>query len=188
MSNAKIKVYVAHRMTGRFCDELVAEALLTKRVLENYGFEILDPILSENVQNVHEVLTQVDEAQLKRYWKRDKEMIREADILLDYMACNKSDGVAKELGYARYCLWKPVVRVFPSLGLSISRLEDDVIVETLTDAVGVMINRFGTYDLLRRWRQEMWNRCYGPWLDEQLRMNDRYGVSYFITPELVKEK
>lgn len=188
MSNApKIKVYVAHRMTGRYQDELVQEAMLTKRALENYGFEVLDPIVAENVANIHEPLTQVDASQLERYWRRDKEMIREADILLDFMSCNKSDGVAKELGYARWCLWKPVVRVFPNLGFSISRIEDDVIVENLPDAIGVMINRFGSYEKLKAWRQDIWNKCFSKWMYEQLKMNDRYGVSYFLAPSLMRE-
>jgi nucleoside 2-deoxyribosyltransferase len=172
----KIVVYVAHRMTGRYQDELVQEAQLTKRVLENYGFTVLDPIISENVPNTHELLNQVNAEQLAKYWARDKEMIRDADILLDYMACNQSDGVAKELGYARFCLWKPVVRVFPKLGLSISRIEDDHITETLSDAVGIMMNLYGSYEKLRRWRQAMWDRCFTKWVAEQNRMNERYNV------------
>lgn len=177
LPQSKIKVYVCHRMTGRFQDELVQEAQYTTRYLENHGFEVLDPIITEEIKNVHEPLAQLDEALLRSRWAKDKEQIKDADIVLDYMACNKSDGVAKELGYARFCLWKPVVRVFPNLGLSISRLEDDVIVDNMTDAVSVIQTRFGTYDLLRNWRREMWDRCYFKWLEEQIKMNDRYSLT-----------
>ena len=182
---AKIKVYVAHAMTGKMQDELVQEAQLTKRVLENYGFEVLDPIIAENVVPVHEPLVQVSSEQLEGYWRRDKEMIKEADILLDYMGCNKSDGVAKELGYARFCLWKPVVRVFPNCGINVSRIEDDVITENLSDAVGVMMNRFGSYEKLGKWRQEIWDRCFANWLNEQEKMNRRYGVNLVVTKEII---
>ena len=181
----KLKVYVAHAMTGKMQDELRREAELTTRVLENYGFEVLDPIIAEGVPDIHEPLTQVSQAQLADHWKRDKEMIREADILLDYMGCNKSDGVAKELGYARWCLWKPVVRVFPNCSINISRLEDDCITDNLQDAVGVMLNRFGSYEKLRVWRQDIWDRSFAVWLHEQEKMNRRYGVNVLQTKEII---
>jgi nucleoside 2-deoxyribosyltransferase len=178
---AKIKVYVAHAMTGKMQDELCREAELTKRVLENYGFEVLDPIIAEGVKDVHEPLIQVSSEQLEGYWRRDKEMIKEAD----YMGCNKSDGVAKELGYARFCLWKPVVRVFPNCGINVSRIEDDVITSTLNDAIGIMLNRFGSYEKLRVWREDIWNRCFSRWLDEQVKMNNRYGVNNHCAKEII---
>lgn len=181
----RIKVYVAHAMTGKFQDELRMEADLTKRVLENYGFEVLDPIIAENVPNIHEPLVQVSSEQLEGYWRRDKEMIREADILLDYMGCNKSDGVAKELGYARWCLWKPVVRVFPNCGINVSRIEDDCITDSLSDAVGIILNRFGSYEKLRAWRQGVLDRSFANWLNEQSKMNHRYGVHFVPNKELI---
>ncbi len=174
---AKIKVYVAHAMTGKMQDELVREAEYTTTQLEAYGFEVLDPITEEGVKEVHEPLVQVSQEQLARFWKRDKEMIKEADIVLDYMACNKSDGVAKELAYARFCLWKPVVRVFPNCGINISRIEDDVIVNDLPSAIAVIHEKYGTYAKLQAWRESIWNRCYVPWLAEQEKMNRRYSVN-----------
>ena len=170
---SKIKVYVAHAMTGKKKRDLVLEACYTTRLLEEAGFIVLDPIAAESVPSNDEIQQQSAE-QLAVYWKRDKEMIREADIVLDFMACNKSDGVAKEIGYARFCLWKPVVRVFPGMGVNISRIEDDVIVDTIEDAIDEMLIRFGTYEKLGNWRQEMWERCFIPWLNEQRKMNARY--------------
>lgn len=172
----KISVYVAHAMTGKMQDELVKEAEFTTRMLTNYGFEVLDPIVAEGVKSVHEPLTQVSQEELAKHWKRDKEMIREADIVLDFHGMNKSDGVSKELGYARFCLWKPVVRVFPNMGINISRIEDDIIVDHLIDAVHLINEKFGDYEKLRMWRQALWDRCFDSWLAEQNRMNERYGV------------
>lgn len=170
----KIKIYVAHAMTGRYKDELVNEALLAKAYLENRGYEVLDPILAEGIERVHELLGPTDE--LEKHWKRDKMMIREADILLDFNTMGKSDGANKEVGYARYCLWKPVVRVWSGPGGAISRLEDDVIVPTLAEAVAVIEERYGNYEKLGLWREEMWGRCFVPWLNEQRKMNARYNL------------
>lgn len=186
IANPKIKIYVAHAMTGKMQDELVKEAEYTTRMLENYGFEVLDPINAEGVKSIHEPLLQLSQEQLANYWKRDKEMIREADILLDYQSMNKSDGVGKELGYARFCLWKPVVRVFPKMGINISRIEDDIIVDHLIDAVHLIHERFGSYDQLRVWREAMWNRCFNKWFQEQTKMNQRYGVRTSLALEVIK--
>lgn len=172
----KIRIYVAHAMTGKMKDELVAEARITTQALEAAGYEVLDPITEEHIDNVHEPLVQLSAEQLERYWRRDKEMIKEADLVLDYKACNRSDGVAKELGYARFCLWKPVVRVFPGMGINISRIEDDIIVDTLEDAIQMIGIKFPNYEAFREWRQEMWDRCFFKWVAEQNRMNERYGV------------
>lgn len=175
MSN-KVTFYVSHAMTGKMQDELVKEEEYTTRFITNHGFAVLDPIKAEGVKSVHEPLTQISSEQLERYWRRDKEMIREADIILDYNTCNKSDGANKEIGYARWCLWKPVIRVFPNCGINISRIEDDVVVGSMTEAMNVAIERWGDYEKLRQWRQAMWDRCFDKWLAEQNRMNERYGV------------
>lgn len=172
-------MYVAHRMTGRMQDELVQEAALTTRVLENFGFEVLDPIVEEKVREIHEPLDAGTTGPhvLEQYWRRDKEMIREADLLLDYNTVNKSDGAITEVGYARFCLWKPVIRILPEGGFAISRLEHDFISHSLVDAVNLMVERFSTYEKLREWRQAMWDRCFQKWLVEQAKMNKRYGIN-----------
>lgn len=170
----KIKIYVAHAMTGKFKDELVAEEKYTRQDLEAAGFEVLDPIAEEHIENVHEPLIQLSQDQLSEYWKRDKEMIRDADLVLDFNSCNKSDGVNKEIGYARFCLWKPVVRVFPGMGINISKLEDDIITNTLDEAILAIKEKFGSYEKLGMWRMAMLNRCLEPWLAEQERIMERY--------------
>ena len=169
----KIKIYTSQRMTGRMCDELVNEANMLVRTCENYGFKALNPVKEENVVSSHVILNAAPE-RLQEYWARDKQMIKEADILLDYATQNKSDGSNKEMGYARYCLWKPVIRVWDGPGAMISRIEDDVVVPTLGEAMQVITERWGTYTKLGAWRKALWERCYIPWLDEQLKMNRRY--------------
>lgn len=172
----KIKIYVCHAMTGKMKSDLVREEQYTSKQLEAYGFEVLDPIKAEGVQDVNEPLTQVSVETLEQYWRRDKEMIKEADIILDYQSCNKSDGVNKEIAYARFCLWKPVVRIFPGMGINISRIEDDAVVNDLPAAIDLIHAKYGSYEKLAMWRKEVWERSFGKWMEEQRKMNERYGV------------
>jgi len=173
----RIKVYTAVRMTGRYMDEMRLEAEMLSRALANYGFECVSPVLEENIPYLHEILANVPPERLEMYWKRDKQLIRECDVLLDYKTQNKSDGANKELGYARWCLWKPVVRVWEGQGALISRMEDDQVVGSLPEALDLIGALYGHYDKLRAWRQGMLDRCFGNWLAYQHGMNERYGVT-----------
>jgi hypothetical protein len=102
-------------------------------------------------------------------------MIREADVLLDYKTQNMSDGSNKEVGYNRFCLWKPTVRVWTGKGALISRIEDDLVIPTLAEAMDIINEKWGTYEKLGVWREEMWNRCYKKWYSYQMELMDRYG-------------
>jgi hypothetical protein len=168
-----IKIYHSMRMTGRMCDELVNEAHMLVRASQEYGFIALNPVIEEKVKFAHVPLNASPE-RLEEYWKRDKAMIREADIVLDYATHNQSDGANKEIGYSRWCLWKPTVRVWSNPGGMISKLEDDLVVPTLGEAMQLIVEQWGTYPKLSAWRKEMWERCHKPWLEEQEKMNRRY--------------
>ena len=171
-----ISAYTSQRMTGRFCDEMLVEAQMLVRVLGNYGIKALNPVLEERVPNEHILLPMVSDDVLNRYWHRDKEMIREADILIDYLTQNLSDGSNKEVGYSRWCLWKPTISVWNGRGALISRIEDDIVVPTLTDAIEVINARWGTYEKLGQWRTEMLERSYPAWLAHQRELQKRYGM------------
>lgn len=170
----RISIYTCQRMTGRYCDEMRNEAEMLKRTLDNYGFDILNPVLEEGVPNEHVLLENVPAETLERYWRRDKEMIRESDIVIDYMTQNKSDGSNKEVGYNRFCLWKPTVRIWDGPGGLISRIEDDIVVEKLSEALNIINAKWGTYEKLGQWRHEMWNRCFPKWYNYQMELMDRY--------------
>lgn len=169
-----IKIYTAVKMSYRFKDEVRLESDMLVRVLSNHGFEVLNPVIEESIPSVHETIDNVPSALLESYWRRDKEMIRDADILLDYKTQNQSDGANKEIAYARYTLWKPVVRVWGGNGALISRIEDDVVVESLNEAIGEIKDRWGTYEQLREWREEMLKRSLLNWDKEQRKMSMRY--------------
>lgn len=177
MDNTRIKIYTAVKMTGRFCDAMRQESEMLVRVLTAYGFEVLNPVIEEAVPYDHVLLEQVNAGRLAHFWARDKEMIRDADILLDYMSCSTSDGVNTEVGYARWCLWKPVVRVWPGVETNISKIEHDAICENLTEAIMAMQEKWGTYEKLKIWREEMLAKSFLPWISEQHKLNHRYGIN-----------
>lgn len=180
-----IKIYTCQRMTGRYQDDMRVEADMLVRVLANYGFVALNPVIEEKVPYVHEVLPVGDPEVLHRYWRRDKEMIREADVILDYDTQGKSDGTNNEVGYARFCLWKPVVRIWTGPGGAISKIEDDLIVPSLTEAIQVIFQRWGTYEKLGAWREEMWWRSFNKWMARQKELRVRYGMDDKLFTEVL---
>jgi len=180
----KVKIYTCQRMTGRECIEMRAEADMLVRVGEVRGFQILNPVIEENIPYEHKLLENVQQEKLEKYWKRDKEMIREADILLDYKTQNLSDGSNKEVGYNRFCLWKPTVRVWDGKGALISRIEDDLVIPTLAEAMDVITDKWGTYEKLGEWRLQLFERSFPKWLDYQVELAERYGVRERIEDSL----
>lgn len=171
-----ISAYTCQRMTGRYCDEMLREAEMLDRVGSNYGIKILNPVLEEKVADEHVLLENVAPEVLEKYWRRDKEMIRESDIVIDYMTMNKSDGSNKEVAYNRFCLWKPTIRVWDGAGGLISRIEDDLIVSTYVEALQMATEKWGTYEKLGQWRVQMLGRCYPKWMEYQNMLLNRYGV------------
>lgn len=181
-----ISAYTSMSMTGRFCDEMLVEALMLKRVLNDYSIGILNPVLEEGIPNEHVRLENVPTNTLEHFWKRDKQMIRESDIVIDYMTMNKSDGSNKEVAYNRFCLWKPTIRVWDGAGGLISRIEDDIVVPSLLDAVTLIKERWGTYEKLGQWRKDMLERCYPKWLEYQYSLLKRYGVKEILLCDVLK--
>lgn len=174
-----ISAYTCQAMTGRMCDEMIVEARMLERMLGNHGIRLLNPVLAElaYIPNEHVTLPNVSPELLEQFWKSDKKMIREADVVLDYMTHNKSDGSNNEIGYNRFCLWKPTVRVWNGPGALISRMEYEVIVPTLLEAVQVIQEKWGTYEKLGQWREEMLRRSFPKWLDYQQELIERYSMN-----------
>jgi len=177
-----IKAYTAQSMTGRMCDEMIVEAHMLERVLGNYGIRILNPVLAELdiIPNEHIRLPSVPPEILEKVWYMDKQMIREADVLIDYKTHNKSDGSNNEVGYSRFCLWKPTIRVWEGPGALISRMEHDIVVPTLIEAVCLINERWGDYGKLRKWRTEMLIEKYPRWLAHQRELQKRYNMEEIL--------
>lgn len=167
----RVKIYAAAKMTGRDQREMVETSKLNKKIFEAAGIIVLDPILEEHVKSEHQALIEKPLDILKGYWDRDKKMIREAHVIVDTTPEDKSEGVAHELGYARYNLWKPTVRMYRQGSKPTSLIavfEDDLIVHSPQEAA-IQINKYwGTRARRIMWRINMLNRCLLKWVWYQI--------------------
>jgi len=166
-----LKVYLARAMTGRVKSEVLAEAQAANAVLVMHGLLPLDPVTQEGIEAVPEVIAAPEE-HLRKFWQRDKEMIREAHIIFDMSPTMKSEGVAHEVGYARYFLWKPVVRVYSGTNIpptnSVARIEDDFLAGSLGEAIWYAKFRHGTRRQRLVWRIKLLARCFWKFLVYQI--------------------
>lgn len=158
-----VRAYTAGAMTGLTGKELVERSKRVARILREHGVEPLDPVTAEGVRPTNKI-TNSTYSQMVRFWKRDKEMIREAHVVIDLTPDRKSEGVAHELGYARYLLWKPVVRVYlngsrPSIS-SVAFFEDDLIVDSLEEAAVKINQKWGTWRKRFWWRVGIYNQSW----------------------------
>ncbi len=152
------RVYTAVAMSGRDAREVLADQRAAAMALRARGLVPLDPAKEEGVTASDGIL-QAPEALLRGYWRRDKAMIRSAHVVLDLTGNRKSAGVEAEIGFARWFLWKPCVRVWPGLGPSIARFEGDAIVADVHEAAAVIKARWGTPWKRLKWRAKMYLRC-----------------------------
>lgn len=153
-----MKVYVAHAMTGRPVDEVLEEGAVAVGILEMFGIEGIDPAAVEDLSPGSDIAPG-SLASLSRDWERDKKMIRDCHVLLDLSGSSKSEGVAHEIGYARYFRWKPVVRLYKNAPfVSVATLEDDLIVRTIPEAAKLILSMWGTPWRRFKWRFKMYLR------------------------------
>lgn len=166
----KPKVYLAHKMTGRTGLELCQESWEACRTFAKHDCIPLDPVLIEEVKPTNSVVNGGAPGALKKLWKRDKEIIREAHVVVDLTGDMKSEGVLHEIGYARYFLWRPVIRVVrtPFLGASIAELEDDGIVPDFDEAAALVQKRWGTWTKRTLWRLNIVRKGFFKWAWYQL--------------------
>lgn len=148
------KLYLARAMSGRSAKEVYEEALWHRSFFKISGFNPLDPVEEEGVQP-HNKNIQATKEQMDKFWVRDKQMIRSAHVFVDCSPHLKSQGVEREAGFARYHLWKPVVRLFPHGQLpgsaSVAYYEDDLVVDNLGHAVLLIKDLWGT-----PWKRLKW--------------------------------
>lgn len=157
-----VKIYLARAMSGRVMADVVEEAKADNLVFDEHGITVLCPVISEGVKPKKQKL-QSPKSVMDVYWPRDKAMIREANVLVDMTPHLKSQGVEREAGYARYFLWKPVVRVFPKGQKppdgAVPYYEDDVIVDDIDEAARIIKKRWGTRQKRFIWRIGLYKRC-----------------------------
>ncbi|MGH7974914.1 MAG: hypothetical protein ACREBR_05265 [bacterium] len=158
-------VYLACRMTGRSKAVMRKEAEEAVTTLSKHGITCISPVLEENVEGTPEILVAVSEELLREEWKKDKDFVKKCHVVLDLSAASRirSEGATHEYMFARYALFKPVVRLFPNgLGFSIARLEDATIVQTLDEAAIAIVSKWGTRGRRIHWRIE--EQIFWKWL------------------------
>ncbi len=157
------RCYLALSMTGRTGEEVMRDTNDAAYYLRHYGITPVSPAVEEGVKSNGVVLAAAPR-QLKQFWKRDKELIRSCHVLLDLTGPRKSAGVEHEVGYMRYALWRPVVRIWPGLKASIAYFEDDAVVSSPAHAAAVIQERWGTWRKRAVWRAKMLVRCFARWV------------------------
>jgi hypothetical protein len=152
------RVYCAVAMTGRDAADVCRDQFVASAALRNCGLVPVSPVKEEGVRPTDGTIT-AHHKMLGRMWKRDKKLIQESHVVLDLSGPFKSEGCAHEIGYARYALWKPTVRIWCGLGPSIARLEGDEIVDNVNQAAELIRARWGTPWKRFKWRARMYLRC-----------------------------
>ncbi len=167
-----VRIYRICKMTGRYCDELVAEALFYKGIFSRHGIAVLDPVLIEGVPNEHRQLEALPDEVLSRLWARDKWCLREAHVAVNCNAALKSVGGEHEQGLMRYGYWKPLVLVYPinsSLPF-IARHEDDLVMWDFVTTCKEIQRRWGSWFTKRLpWRLKMLAKSLPKLLFRQVR-------------------
>lgn len=132
----QIKCYLAGPITGLKGYQIVTRSLEGQAAARKAGIIPLDPVEEEGIKSSEDYVF-APIKKLKVFWKRDKEMLAEADCLIDLDANRKSDGVYWEMGIMKFKYQKPVVRVYPD-GLpktAISLLEADYVTDSVADGM-----------------------------------------------------
>ena len=164
-------VYLCRAMSHRVKEDVVFEADKDRKFFADAGLKVNCPVEKENIPATKQTLLASKKA-LKFYWPEDKRMVTEAHVILDMSPQFNSEGVKHELGYSRYCLWKPIVRVFPKgelpIGSSVAYLEDDYICDSNEEALEYILRVHGTRIKRLKWRFKMLNRCLPKWIGYQL--------------------
>jgi len=139
--------------------EVVREATDDRLFLEACGFKVLDPVNEENVQPKNQLL-QSPKEKMDVYWKRDREMIAEADVLFNMSPHAASLGVMREHGLMQYHYKKPVVSIFPAGKLplpgAVCYYEDAIVTDSILHAACQTWERFRTP--WQRFKYRLWRK------------------------------
>ncbi len=149
-----VSAYLCQPMTGLSYKEIHDRNEKATKLFKSYNITINSPVAKENIIPSKKILNQISEETLRYYWKEDKDLIRKSHILIDLAGWSDSEGVKFEIGFARYALFLPVVRIHPTLGVSVGRIEVDDIYNTEEEAAEAIIRKYGTRFRRICWRIE----------------------------------
>lgn len=149
----KLKIYIAQKMTGLKCNEILRKAKKIKKVFEAEGLEVWSPALEEKMPNKPIVLTAINKEDFLAKWIIDKKVgLSQSHVIYDADGDKYSEGVSIERGHMRWYLWRPVIRrKNPGHSYSVSNIEDDKIVYTHKQAATYIAKKWGS-----RWKWLKW--------------------------------
>lgn len=164
-----ILAYVAHAITGRSGKDLRQESDITQIVLNRHGINVIDPVLEEKIPATDEAVPNRPDEDGLTIWRGDEAAIRKAHVLIDITPEMKSEGVLWEICYARFFLWKPVIRVYkPGSSPHMATIfKGDAIAFSLEEAASIINERWGTRKKRVHWRLGMLKRSIPKFLKYQ---------------------
>ncbi len=164
------RVYVACKMSGADKAEMVKRAQRVCDIFREFGLTPISPVIEEQVKDEPGKLINSDKDKLLGFWKRDKQIIcNEVHVVYFDRFEQKSFGMEREYGLARWCLWKPtVIHVSPGTMTSVAEWEDDFICTSVHEAARLIAETWGTRAQRVRWRMNMLRRTLILWLKRQL--------------------
>jgi hypothetical protein len=149
-----VSAYLCQPMTGLSRKEIFDRNERASKLFGSYGIKLNSPVSKENIIPSKKILKQISDEALRYYWKEDKDLIRKSHILIDLAGWTESEGVKFEIGFARYALFLPIIRIHPTLGISVGRIEVDDVYETEKEAAEAIIRKYGTRFRRICWRIE----------------------------------
>lgn len=155
-----VRVYLCQAMTGIRQNVIYQRNAYCTRVLEKYGIEVWSPVTEEGVSPSNKKLDQPSQEQLRKFWRRDKFLIKHCHVLLDITGPSRSQGSLHEIGLARYFIFQPVVRVMKLSGPSVVIEEEDLIAPTVEKAAQLITQEFGTPWKRLKWKFKLFGRCF----------------------------
>jgi hypothetical protein len=162
------RVYLGQQMTGIRHDLIYRRNFYCTKVMEKHGIMVLSPVTAEGVKPNKKKLNQPSQEQLTMFWKKDKWLIRHSHVLLDITGPSKSQGLLHEIGYARYHLFKPIVRIMKVQGPSVAIEEDDLLVKSVEEAAKLIVKEFGTPLKRLIWKFRLFGRCFFPYIKTRI--------------------
>jgi hypothetical protein len=163
-------------MTGYTPEELIRRAEFVCRILRLYDIEPIHPVLKpgEDIAHLDPKLLYAPKDcnesydSIKPLWKYDKDAILRSHVVIFDRAWDKSIGMEREYGFARYCLWKPCIPVMEDRNiLTIASYEDDHIARSIHDAAKYIVKHYGTRPKRFLWRVKMLCRTLPKWFYRQ---------------------
>lgn len=146
-----IKVYGAMKMTGLTAKEVDDTVKRAEIAFKQFNIELISPWYWERSHYKPTDKIMAKPGDLVKFWKRDKQAIEDAHIVVDLDGDRFSKGTSAETGFQRYGLMRPVVYVDTGYH-SVRVLEGDMVVPSVEEAASLISQMWSTRIQRILWR------------------------------------